>query len=297
MEQYREWSKNGLDDAVEPKFPFPPPKVIRQRRDGNEYFECISGNHTLEAAKVAGIQEMSVEIVEGAEKDLIVLAIQDNTRHGRPFTKTEMKDSIFLLRQKGNLTNRKIAEIVGCSKSKVNDVLNEQPGEQDGKRVPKPFDTKAAIKKMWKPFQKHQDSFTEPMVSEFVQGIIALHVIFKQHDLGDDLLEQLKQVFWPDEEENGESEDEDSEEDIPEEDKFDNEDFEGFEDFDPSPSVSSARNTNDGDDDDDDFPYERNTSRDEDDYDDGYDEAVGDWEESEEDFEEGDDEEYDEDFD
>ena len=200
-EEQKEWKQKTNDK--EPDFPFPPPKVIEQTwEDGNGY-ECIGGNHTVEAARWAGLEEMEVEVVTGTERELLILAVEDNVRHGLPYTKEEMIANIILLSKRGKLPCRKISEIVGCSKSKVSHILNLSKNGQiedhkEKKRVQKNFDPCATITKLWHPFEKHPESMTEQLVEDLVESIMELYCLLENHHLGDDFLQQMKEKFWAD---------------------------------------------------------------------------------------------------
>ena len=214
-EAYKEWSKKKSKEP-EPEWPFKVPRVIKHEweKEGNRYYcyEAVTGNHTVAAAKQAGLEEIEVEVIEGSEKALKILAIQDNSGHGRPYSKEEIKNNIIELHVCG-CPYRKIIEATGVSIGKISNIVNAFKNEQNGgpgpeeKKAPKSFNPEAHLKKVWAPFVKHPEAFTQQAVSGFAQAVAELHGILDQHGLGEDFLEQIEMRLWSQDGESDEDED------------------------------------------------------------------------------------------
>jgi len=59
---------------------FPP--VVAFREPGCQTFVCADGHHRIEAARAAGLDDISVSVHEGDETDALEFALQSNSQHG-----------------------------------------------------------------------------------------------------------------------------------------------------------------------------------------------------------------------
>lgn len=186
-----------------PKFPLSPPKVKRIEPDeqGHE-FEAICGCHTLKAATEAGLETIPVEICEGSDEDLLIEAIQDNAKHGLQYTSKDIRHNILNLKKTSKeMTTRKIAEIVGCSKSKVANVLGEgnEKGGKKEKRQVKPYDRKEFFAGLLKTVEKKIDEYDDVDMIELgkLTGRIFKVVDEKRPGLREYYREALQAVLDP----------------------------------------------------------------------------------------------------
>lgn len=193
------------DSASAPKFPFPPVKVKRIEPDDEGCdLEVIGGCHTFMAATEAGLGTIEVEICEGTEKDLLILAIQDNACRGLSYNRRDMRYNILNLgKVKPKPTIYQIADILGCSKSHVSNVLNDKDGQEEekstdgqAKRPAKEFDRKRFTKNLLGRLEGHIGNFVDVDVIALakIAGLIAKLLDEKQPDLVDTYCDAVRYV-------------------------------------------------------------------------------------------------------
>ncbi len=111
--EYTEAMKSGAT--------FPPIVVYK---DGADYW-LADGYHRLEAADEAGLKEIKAEIRAGTKRDAILFAVGANRDHGLRRTRDDVRRAISTLvtdTEWGSLSDRAIAEKVGCSPTTVGTV-------------------------------------------------------------------------------------------------------------------------------------------------------------------------------
>jgi hypothetical protein len=80
----------------------------------------IDGMHRLRAAMLIGRPTMRALLVDCSEAEIIVLAIQENARHGLPLSLPDREAAAFrLLASATNWSDRMIAETAGLSPGTV----------------------------------------------------------------------------------------------------------------------------------------------------------------------------------
>lgn len=111
--------------AEKPRYPFPLCKAANRPPDDAGFcYDCVSGQHRVTAARQAGITELRMELVEGTKEELLLIAVQENRKHGRANSPNDLKQCIAALKQSfPDYTYRQIADLVGCSKTYVGLVL------------------------------------------------------------------------------------------------------------------------------------------------------------------------------
>ena len=148
IEEINIW-KSGGAQGDKPKCPFPRPKVIKHD-DGK--IECITGHHTIQASARVGYKKIAVEIVFGSDQELLCMAIEDNLAHGRGYTDGELHIIVVRLHTECRMSYRKIATIIGFSKSTVENIVKSSKVSKSGqvaKKEPKPFDLQKHLEKFW----------------------------------------------------------------------------------------------------------------------------------------------------
>lgn len=210
--EYREelqQCRNSTEKEPLPEFPLGRIKIKRIEEDdqGHE-FETLDGSHTLISAKRARIEELPVEICEGSEEDLLILAIQGNAGHGLPYTRKDIRRNILSLRKlKPKPSIYRIAEILGCSKSHVANILNDKGDQEDQKstngqteRPVKEFGRNRFTKDLLDRLEKHAGHFTDFDVIALakIAGRIAMLLGKKQPDLVDTYCDAVRNVVSQD---------------------------------------------------------------------------------------------------
>ena len=125
-------------------YPFPPVKVWFD----NGKYVLLGGYHRLEAAHNAGLDAIQASVFYGSEDDAFMIALKDNSTHGLPPTRGDLRlcieKAVARFPQK---TPAVIAEMLGCSRSYVSEIkrqlsasgIVEIPEKQigkDGKEYP-----------------------------------------------------------------------------------------------------------------------------------------------------------------
>lgn len=120
---------------VEPEYPFPSIKVAVIENDDGELYDCISGQHRAKGAIRAKMKTIRAEVVTGTPGELLRMAIEENRSHGKALSKPGQRKCIIAAHAAfPNLGCRPLAEMVGCSKSLVNLVLNEGKNPKQSQR-------------------------------------------------------------------------------------------------------------------------------------------------------------------
>lgn len=104
----------------------------------------IDGIHRFEAFRQAGRAEVQVRFVECDEFESIALAIQTNTRHGKPLSRTErIAAARLLLSKKPERSDRWLGEVCGLSHTTIAKLRTTADGTvspvrlgRDGRRRP-----------------------------------------------------------------------------------------------------------------------------------------------------------------
>ena len=201
----RKHERSGSSEP-KPSFPFARPKVkrIESNEDGCD-LEVIGGCHTLMAATEAGLEWIEVEICEGSDEDLLVLAIQDNANHGLAYNRQDLRQNIRHLRKlNSRMSYDQIGAIVGCSKSHVGNVLNgkdEETSEEStaARKESKPFDRKNFVNGIVRQIEKNLNDLSDVDMFELAKasGRILRLLDEKNSDLLDFYREALEAVVNP----------------------------------------------------------------------------------------------------
>ena len=81
--------------------------------------KLLDGWHRVEAAKRAGVYQLSVQWVDAKDEELFALAVKANLGHGVHLNREERFKAIARLQREG-WTNERIAEFIGCSLAMAN---------------------------------------------------------------------------------------------------------------------------------------------------------------------------------
>lgn len=111
--EYTEAMKSGAT--------FPPVVVFHDA----DFYWLADGYHRVEAADEAGLKEIKAEIRAGTKRDAILFAVGANRDHGLRRTRDDVRRAISTLvtdAEWGSLSDRAIAEKVGCSPTTVGTV-------------------------------------------------------------------------------------------------------------------------------------------------------------------------------
>lgn len=221
-EHMSEWKKYEHSDRSKPapKFPLAPLKVkwIEPDEDGCD-LEVIAGCHTCIAACEAGLERIDVEIYEGSDEDLLILAIRDNAGRGLSYKRNDIRHNILNLRkQNQKMSIYRIAEIVGCSKSLVSNIINQEKQREQGSeeeeenveemstsgqksRSASGYNRKRFAKSLLRMVEKHVESFEKDDMFELAKftGRVFRMLDEKGHpDLRDDYYDALMHIVNPD---------------------------------------------------------------------------------------------------
>lgn len=129
LAEYESRLKN--DEPCElPEYPFPPIKAaaVSNGNDSDKTtYDCPSGQHRGISAIHEDMKTIRAEIVTGTPSDLLKIAIEENKAHGKAFTPADQRRCILAAHEAfPDLGCRPLAKMIGCSKTQVNRVLNEQ---------------------------------------------------------------------------------------------------------------------------------------------------------------------------
>lgn len=101
-----------------------PPVVVYRDRDGVNWL--ADGNHRIMAAIRRKYTTIVAEVREGERKDAVLAAVRENSRHGLPLDRNDIRRSIeMILKECGDLSERKIAELVKCSQPYVHKIKSQ----------------------------------------------------------------------------------------------------------------------------------------------------------------------------
>lgn len=123
IENYAELIKEGTE--------FPPIVVFKKNEDS---YILASGFHRFEAHKKLELTEISAEIREGSELDILIEAIQSNSRHGLRLTNEDKWRSVSLILNDSsgkNWSDNHIATTCGVSNHLVKKVRLDVFPEQE----------------------------------------------------------------------------------------------------------------------------------------------------------------------
>jgi hypothetical protein len=131
---------SGLEDPMDD---LPPLAVFTEATEWNENAELVlaDGFHRIEAYRVMKRNLVPVSVFRGNRQNAIIFAIEANAKHGKPLTREDREFNIQRLLSSPATKNwsvRKIAEVVGVSKSTVQNIKNPP--------TPKPTKTKSTTK-------------------------------------------------------------------------------------------------------------------------------------------------------
>ena len=102
-----------------------PPVIVYH--DGSTHW-LADGYHRLEAADEAGLTEIKAEVRKGDKRDAILYAVGANRDHGLRRSRADVRRAITTLVQDaewGQMANRAIADMVGCSPTTVGTVRDQ----------------------------------------------------------------------------------------------------------------------------------------------------------------------------
>jgi hypothetical protein len=141
IEDYADIFRQYRDDLAAGQsatYPFPAIVVLRENDD---VYYVVSGRHRFQAATKAGIKEMAC-IVLTDRIEAIQEGLKSNRQHGLRLNKEDKALCIKLAINELDWSNRRIADLVGCSRQYVDKIKKEQPNLQntvkgkDGKEYP-----------------------------------------------------------------------------------------------------------------------------------------------------------------
>ena len=169
IDRYAERIRQYLDDVMEnseTSFPFPPIYVLLV----DSVYVVIAGRHRFQAAQKAGMTEMSCIILTD-HTEAIRIGLESNRRHGLPLNNADKTHCIKIaVTELTDLSNRMIADWIGCSDSYVGRVVKkcqlrtsaQLTKGKDGKVRP-------AVRSESKPIQQHDDTENEAEVPELTE--------------------------------------------------------------------------------------------------------------------------------
>lgn len=132
IERYREI----MEEAG--RYDFPP--VVLLEEEGLEKYEIISGYHRIEAARRAGLEEVTAYVEQPAPKfsqtektiGLIIKALKSNSRHGVPLTHDDAKKAVqMIIRENPELSIREIERLTDgvLTRSRIGYIMQELKGK------------------------------------------------------------------------------------------------------------------------------------------------------------------------
>ena len=132
IERYREI----MEEAG--RYDFPP--VVLLEEEGLEKYEIISGYHRIEAARRAGLEEVTAYVEQPAPKfsqtektiGLILKALKSNSRHGVPLTHDDAKKAVqMIIRENPELSIREIERLTDgvLTRSRIGYIMQELKGK------------------------------------------------------------------------------------------------------------------------------------------------------------------------
>lgn len=211
MARLRQYQRSkGTDEK--PTFPLPRPKLRRTEPDDDECdLTPVTGCHTLMAAVKADIETIEVEIYDGSEKDMLILAIQDNAKHGLSYTPDDYQYNILNLKaMDSKLSCREIANILARSKTYVADTLKadrEQKTEEESlsasgqtQRSPRTYNQQRFLKSLLGLVTRNLDFFTDSDAIELAKtsGRIIQILEKERPDIVEYYYDSLQVVVDPD---------------------------------------------------------------------------------------------------
>jgi len=124
IERYAETFQQYLDDVAagveDAKYPFPSIHVLRE----NDANIVVAGRHRFQAASLAGVPEVRCIVLTSREK--AIQAGLESNRHGLPLKDGDKARCIRLaILAMPELSNRSIAELIGCNSRYVDRIVNE----------------------------------------------------------------------------------------------------------------------------------------------------------------------------
>lgn len=132
IERYREIMQEAG------RYDFPP--VVLLEEEGLEKYEIISGYHRIEAARRAGLEEVTAYVEQPAPKfsqtektiGLIIKALKSNSRHGVPLTHDDAKKAVqMIIRENPELSIREIERLTDgvLTRSRIGYIMQELKGK------------------------------------------------------------------------------------------------------------------------------------------------------------------------
>lgn len=117
-------SREAIEDYADVFDCLPPLQVVY---DGSMFW-LVDGFHRLEAAKLAGIERVTCQVVDGTRRDAVIMACGANAAHGLRRTNADKRRAVLTLLEDeewSKMSNRKIAECVGLNRRLVDKIRNE----------------------------------------------------------------------------------------------------------------------------------------------------------------------------
>jgi len=111
VEMYRQNLEAGTDL---------PPLVVQKNT-----FALIDGFHRYHAAKRLKKEKVEIEIVDIPDSELRAEAVRRNIKHGKRFTRGEIRATIIFLRFRDKKSLKEIAQIVDLSEGRISQILME----------------------------------------------------------------------------------------------------------------------------------------------------------------------------
>jgi hypothetical protein len=131
---------DDLTDGQSVTYPFPAIVVLSE--NDNDVYYVISGRHRFQAAEEAGIEEMAC-IVLTDRIEAIQEGLKSNRQHGLRLNNADKAHCIKLALNELKWSNRRIADLVGCSRQYVDKIAKmtrsssqEMVEGKDGKEYP-----------------------------------------------------------------------------------------------------------------------------------------------------------------
>ena len=118
--EYREAVNSGKKN----QYPFPQIKVWYDEE--KDEFVLLGGYHRLEAARLAGLDEINAEVYYGSENMAFRIALKDNHGHGLQRTNGDLKLCLEKAAERfQGQSSGVIADLVGCSRSYASRICNQ----------------------------------------------------------------------------------------------------------------------------------------------------------------------------